>query len=187
MMRSSSSRHQDLITGWLTSATSYSFWGRPVGVLVAADGSLLISDDDASARTPCCLARSWRAMQPHVQPAVPDAARDEQRHTSACHRFVIACSCHRHDPITPPSCVRPTLTTVRRGQRSGPPHAWTDRHERTRKDDSTMITTTHDAHVSAPAAPMPRPRLASLTRPAALHWPRFALGAVLALAALLNV
>jgi glucose/arabinose dehydrogenase len=38
---------QDLITGWLTSSTSYSFWGRPVGVLVAADGSLLVSDDDA--------------------------------------------------------------------------------------------------------------------------------------------
>jgi len=38
---------QDLITGWLTSSTSYAFWGRPVGVLVAADGSLLVSDDDA--------------------------------------------------------------------------------------------------------------------------------------------
>jgi glucose/arabinose dehydrogenase len=38
---------QDLITGWLTSSTSYSFWGRPVGVLVAADGSHLVSDDDA--------------------------------------------------------------------------------------------------------------------------------------------
>jgi glucose/arabinose dehydrogenase len=36
---------QDLITGWLTSATRDSFWGRPVGVLVAADGSLLVSDD----------------------------------------------------------------------------------------------------------------------------------------------
>ena len=33
---------QDLITGWLGAST---IWGRPVGVLVAADGSLLISDD----------------------------------------------------------------------------------------------------------------------------------------------
>ena len=41
-------------------------------------------------------------------------------------------------------------------------------------------TTTHDAHVGAPAMPMPGPRLA------ALHWPRLALGAVLALAALLD-
>jgi 4-amino-4-deoxy-L-arabinose transferase-like glycosyltransferase len=49
-----------------------------------------------------------------------------------------------------------------------------------------MITTTDDAHVDAPAAPMPRPRLATLTRLAAWHWPRLALGAVLALAALLN-
>jgi len=34
---------QDLVTGWLTAASTV--WGRPVGVLVAADGSLLISDD----------------------------------------------------------------------------------------------------------------------------------------------
>ncbi len=32
----------DLVTGWITTV-----WGRPVGVLVAADGSLLISDDVA--------------------------------------------------------------------------------------------------------------------------------------------
>ncbi len=37
---------QDLITGWLSPG---SVWGRPVGVLVAADGSLLISDDFAGA------------------------------------------------------------------------------------------------------------------------------------------
>jgi glucose/arabinose dehydrogenase len=36
---------QDVITGWLTAGGSV--WGRPVGLLVAADGSLLISDDDA--------------------------------------------------------------------------------------------------------------------------------------------
>lgn len=34
---------RDLVTGWLTAAST--IWGRPVGVLIAADGSLLISDD----------------------------------------------------------------------------------------------------------------------------------------------
>lgn len=40
---------QDLITGWLPAgATSVgAVWGRPAGLLVAADGSLLISDDYA--------------------------------------------------------------------------------------------------------------------------------------------
>jgi glucose/arabinose dehydrogenase len=33
---------QDLVTGWLSGST---VWGRPVGVVMAADGSLLISDD----------------------------------------------------------------------------------------------------------------------------------------------
>ncbi len=33
---------RDLVTGWITTV-----WGRPVGVLAAADGSLLISDDVA--------------------------------------------------------------------------------------------------------------------------------------------
>ena len=50
-----------------------------------------------------------------------------------------------------------------------------------------MITTPHHAHVGATGAPMLRPRPAALVRLAALHWPRLALGAVLALAALLNV
>jgi len=36
---------QDVVTGWLTVGST--FWGRPVGLLIAADGSLLISDDDA--------------------------------------------------------------------------------------------------------------------------------------------
>ena len=35
---------QDVVTGWLP-ADSGTSWGRPVGLLVAADGSLLISDD----------------------------------------------------------------------------------------------------------------------------------------------
>jgi glucose/arabinose dehydrogenase len=33
---------QDLVTGWLNGST---VWGRPVGVVMAADGSLIISDD----------------------------------------------------------------------------------------------------------------------------------------------
>jgi glucose/arabinose dehydrogenase len=37
---------QDVVTGWLP-ATGGGVWGRPVGLLVAADGSLLISDDQA--------------------------------------------------------------------------------------------------------------------------------------------
>jgi glucose/arabinose dehydrogenase len=36
---------QDVVTGWLTGGGSV--WGRPVGLVVAADGSLLISDDQA--------------------------------------------------------------------------------------------------------------------------------------------
>lgn len=34
---------RDLVSGWLTAAST--IWGRPVGLLSAADGSLLISDD----------------------------------------------------------------------------------------------------------------------------------------------
>jgi hypothetical protein len=45
--------------------------------------------------------------------------------------------------------------TVRRGQRSGPPHAATNRHGRTREDDRTMITATRDAHAGTPAALLP--------------------------------
>src|SRR5207253_10851849 len=61
-------------------------------------------------------------------------------------------------------------TVRRRGRRSGPPHAWTDRHERTRKDDRTMITTT-----TTRDAPMPRSRPAALARLAAWPWHRLAL------------
>jgi len=40
---------QDVISGWLPagSTSSVAAWGRPVGLLVASDGSLLISDDQA--------------------------------------------------------------------------------------------------------------------------------------------
>ena len=37
-------RQEDLVRGWLVDGQ---WWGRPVGVLVANDGSLIISDDGA--------------------------------------------------------------------------------------------------------------------------------------------
>lgn len=39
--------YEDFITGWLPSETSREVWGRPVGLLVNSDGSLLIADDGA--------------------------------------------------------------------------------------------------------------------------------------------
>jgi len=35
----------DFVTGWLTSASKGSYWGRPVDVITGADGALYISDD----------------------------------------------------------------------------------------------------------------------------------------------
>lgn len=40
-------RYEDFITGWLPNEDSNEVWGRPVGLLVNADGSLLIADDGA--------------------------------------------------------------------------------------------------------------------------------------------
>ncbi len=37
--------YQDFVSGWLPDENSNEVWGRPVGLLVAADGSLLITDD----------------------------------------------------------------------------------------------------------------------------------------------
>ena len=37
--------YDDFVAGWMTDETSRTVWGRPVGLLVLADGSLLISDD----------------------------------------------------------------------------------------------------------------------------------------------
>jgi glucose/arabinose dehydrogenase len=37
--------YDDFVAGWSPSETSRSVWGRPVGLLVLGDGSLLISDD----------------------------------------------------------------------------------------------------------------------------------------------
>ncbi|MGB7210609.1 MAG: sorbosone dehydrogenase family protein [Pyrinomonadaceae bacterium] len=39
--------YEDFVSGWLPSEDSNEVWGRPVGLLVAADGSLLITDDGA--------------------------------------------------------------------------------------------------------------------------------------------
>ena len=41
---------EDFVTGW--QLTNGSRWGRPVAVLIAADGALLVSDDHAG--------RIWR-------------------------------------------------------------------------------------------------------------------------------
>jgi glucose/arabinose dehydrogenase len=37
--------YHDFLTGWLLAAGSRDVWGRPVGLLVAADGALLVSED----------------------------------------------------------------------------------------------------------------------------------------------
>lgn len=39
--------YEDFLTGWLPDENSSEIWGRPVGLLVNADGSLLICDDGA--------------------------------------------------------------------------------------------------------------------------------------------
>jgi len=39
--------YDDFIVGWSPDETSRNVWGRPVGLLVLADGSLLVSDDGA--------------------------------------------------------------------------------------------------------------------------------------------
>jgi glucose/arabinose dehydrogenase len=41
--------YDDFVAGWSTDPDSRFVWGRPVGLLVLADGSLLISDDGANA------------------------------------------------------------------------------------------------------------------------------------------
>jgi glucose/arabinose dehydrogenase len=40
-------KYEDFVSGWLPTEDSNEVWGRPVGLLVAADGSLLITDDGA--------------------------------------------------------------------------------------------------------------------------------------------
>jgi glucose/arabinose dehydrogenase len=37
--------YEDFMTGWLLGGTNRNVWGRPVGLLVARDGALLVSDD----------------------------------------------------------------------------------------------------------------------------------------------
>lgn len=43
-----SSGYEDFITGWLPSENSSEVWGRPVGLLILEDGSMLITDDGAN-------------------------------------------------------------------------------------------------------------------------------------------
>ena len=38
---------EDFLTGWMLAPDQEEVWGRPVGLLQMADGSLLISDDGA--------------------------------------------------------------------------------------------------------------------------------------------
>jgi len=40
--------YDDFLTGWMLGETSRDVWGRPVGLLVLADGSMLITDDGAN-------------------------------------------------------------------------------------------------------------------------------------------
>ncbi|MGZ8830904.1 MAG: PQQ-dependent sugar dehydrogenase, partial [Thermoanaerobaculia bacterium] len=39
--------YDDFVTGWAPDPSSRFVWGRPVGLLVMRDGSLLVSDDGA--------------------------------------------------------------------------------------------------------------------------------------------
>ena len=39
--------YEDFVSGWLPEETSNEVWGRPVGLLMNSDGSLLICDDGA--------------------------------------------------------------------------------------------------------------------------------------------
>jgi glucose/arabinose dehydrogenase len=50
--RPKKNEYEDFVTGWLPDSKSNEVWGRPVGVLVIQDGSMLISDDKAK--------RIWR-------------------------------------------------------------------------------------------------------------------------------
>jgi glucose/arabinose dehydrogenase len=37
--------YEDFVTGWLVDAKKPTVWGRPVGLAIALDGSLLITDE----------------------------------------------------------------------------------------------------------------------------------------------
>ena len=39
--------YEDFVVGWMLGEDSPEVWGRPVGVAVLKDGSLLVSDDGA--------------------------------------------------------------------------------------------------------------------------------------------
>jgi glucose/arabinose dehydrogenase len=48
--------YNDFLTGWMLDENSREVWGRPVGLLVLADGSMLITDDGAN--------KIWRVTYP---------------------------------------------------------------------------------------------------------------------------
>jgi glucose/arabinose dehydrogenase len=40
--------YDDFVAGWMLGETNPQVWGRPVGLLVLPDGSMLITDDGAN-------------------------------------------------------------------------------------------------------------------------------------------
>jgi glucose/arabinose dehydrogenase len=40
--------YDDFVTGWMRDPSTREVWGRPVGLLVLPDGSLLVADDGAN-------------------------------------------------------------------------------------------------------------------------------------------
>jgi len=49
--------YEDFLTGWMLDENSRQVWGRPVGLLVLNDGSMLITDDGAN--------KIWRVTYRH--------------------------------------------------------------------------------------------------------------------------
>ena len=48
---------RDFLTGWMIAPDSRDVWGRPVGLLILPDGSMLISDDGGK--------KLWRVSYKH--------------------------------------------------------------------------------------------------------------------------
>jgi glucose/arabinose dehydrogenase len=48
---------RDFLTGWMIAPDSHDVWGRPVGLLILPDGSMLISDDGGK--------KLWRVTYKH--------------------------------------------------------------------------------------------------------------------------
>ena len=52
-----SGAERDFLTGWMIAPDSRDVWGRPVGLLILPDGSMLISDDGGK--------KLWRVSYKH--------------------------------------------------------------------------------------------------------------------------